>query len=399
MKLCIAGKNNIAVDCLLYAFTILDNHEICVVLNKDDELKNSWQKSLGFFAEKEGITVTNLDEVQKIRDIVFLSLEFDKIVNPELFDTKKLYNIHFSLLPEYKGMYTSMFPILHGKEYSGVTLHRINRGIDTGEIIEQEKIDIRKLNAYQLYWQYVKTGTDLVCKNMQQLLLDKIKSIPQSPLNSTYFSKHSFDFNNTNIDVRKTANQIENFVRSVTFRPYQMPQFNDRQISRVEITSRKSIDKPGTVVDESGQSIEISTIDYNVILYIDYFEELVRCSKENNVSRALEIINYISDINEFDQNGWTPLMIACYHASTDMFNLLIEFGADQMLTNYNGNSMLMYAKDGFLKSGRKSIIYALIDIGADIYYEDIWGNSVLDYLNTNPLKTDILVYYDKISRP
>ena len=58
MKICIAGKNNIAVDCLLYSLKFYDKKDICVVLNKTDKLKNSWQKSLGFYAQNLGISIS-----------------------------------------------------------------------------------------------------------------------------------------------------------------------------------------------------------------------------------------------------------------------------------------------------------------------------------------------------
>lgn len=39
-------------------------------------------------------------------------------------------------------MYTSAMVLLNGEEYTGVTFHRIDKGIDTGEIIAQQKIKI-----------------------------------------------------------------------------------------------------------------------------------------------------------------------------------------------------------------------------------------------------------------
>lgn len=52
----------------------------------------------------------------------FISLEFDRLVKPELFKKGKPYNIHFSILPKYKGMYTSIWPILNGeKKHRGNT--------------------------------------------------------------------------------------------------------------------------------------------------------------------------------------------------------------------------------------------------------------------------------------
>lgn len=394
MKLCIAGKNNIAVDCLSFAISLLDKKEICVVLNRNDRLKNTWQKSLGFFAKKEGIEIKTLEEVEKIADIVFLSLEFDRIVKPEKFNTNRLYNIHFSFLPEFKGMYTSLLPILLGKKYSGVTLHKIDRGIDTGDIIKQKKFEISGLTSYQLYCMYLNIGTEMVCKNMETLLEHEVHSLPQSPLNSTYYSKSSFNFNNKEIEVNQTAHQISTFVQALTFRPYQMAVYGKHQINNVVITKIKSTEKPGKVVTETDECIEINTIDYNVLLYIDYFNDLLECSRINDVEKAKSFIGYVKDINEIDENGWTPLMVACYHTSREMVLLLLNFGADLSLTNLNGTSMLMYAKDGYLKSDNKSVIDILLNKGANIYHQDIFGKTILDYLPGAPLKHYLLSYND-----
>jgi len=81
---------------------------VCVICDKTEKGINSQQKSLRFFARKMKIKECEIQELYKVRDLVFLSLEFDQIVNPELFTTRKLYNIHFSMLPSYKGVYTSV---------------------------------------------------------------------------------------------------------------------------------------------------------------------------------------------------------------------------------------------------------------------------------------------------
>ena len=83
--------------------------------------------------------------------IFFISLEFDKIINTSLFKTTNLFNIHFSLLPRYKGMYTSILPILNGDKISGVTLHKIDRGIDTGDIIDKCSFRLILLTQQEIY--------------------------------------------------------------------------------------------------------------------------------------------------------------------------------------------------------------------------------------------------------
>lgn len=379
MKLCIAGKNNIAVDCLYYAMTILDKKEICVILNETDQKKNTWQKSLAFAARKEKIEIKLIKDVQNIKNIVFLSLEYDKIIRPELFKTRKLYNIHFSLLPEYKGMYTSLLPILHGKIYSGVTLHYIDKGIDTGDIIDQAKINIENLTCKNLYFKYIEEGTKLVCANMKELLFDTVRGIPQSSRNSTYFSKTSFDFKNKEIHSCQTAYQIQQFINSMNFRVYQLPVFKKFEIYKAEILEVKSTKKQGCILFEDLEKFEISTIDYNVNLYKDYFNELIGYCKTNNLDAAKRIIHLVPNLEEFESNGWNPLIIASYYGSDKIVNLLLERGVNPNLTNLNGTTPLMYAKDAFLKNRNFRIIKLLIENGANIKAIDIYKKNIFDY--------------------
>lgn len=140
MKICIAGKNDIAVSALNYLIDDLNipQNDICVICNKTESGIDGWQKSLYKAAIDKGIFVVALSQVYEINDLLFLSLEFDQIVNPKKFQTKKLYNIHFSNLPSYKGMYTSVMPLINGENMCGVTLHKIDDGIDTGDIIAQK---------------------------------------------------------------------------------------------------------------------------------------------------------------------------------------------------------------------------------------------------------------------
>jgi methionyl-tRNA formyltransferase len=397
MKLCIAGKNNIAVDCLYFAFNLFDRRDICVVLNQTDVGKNNWQKSLSFHARKENISILNIDDVQKIENIIFLSLEFDKIIRPELFNTHKLFNIHFSLLPEYKGMFTSLLPILHGKKYSGVTLHRIDAGIDTGKILDQRSFIIDGFSCRELYNKYVEEGTRLVCDYIHKINYSNYKVNPQNKQNSTYYSKSAFNFNNIQINPFQTAFQISQFVKALNFRIYQLPIFNNSEIVNTKIKSISTKKKPGFVLFDDIEKIVISTIDYDIELYKDYYNELIDTCKLNNFNTANKIIGFVGNINETNKNGWTPLLVACYYGSFNLVKLLIEKGANPHLTNLNGTTTLMYAKEAFLRDRDFSTLEILIQNKVNIEAKDIYEKSIYDYIEDIELINFLNIYNDKIS--
>ena len=115
---CIAGKNEIAVFGLHILVKTIGRENVRVCLNSDDNNHPSWQPSLSRHAEELGVQVCDLSDLYSQVGLIFLSLEFDKIISPEKFVSNQLFNIHFSMLPAYKGMYTSYWPILNGEKFS-----------------------------------------------------------------------------------------------------------------------------------------------------------------------------------------------------------------------------------------------------------------------------------------
>ena len=69
-------------------------------------------------------------------------MEYENILNIKKFSSKNLYNLHFSLLPNYRGCHTNFYQIRDGVNNSGVTLHHIDKGIDTGDIIDNIKYKV-----------------------------------------------------------------------------------------------------------------------------------------------------------------------------------------------------------------------------------------------------------------
>lgn len=76
-------------------------------------------------------------------DICVIS-HLEKLIKPQLLSIPRLgfINLHPSLLPFYRGMAPQSWPIINGEKETGVTVHYVNEGIDTGDIIIQEKIVI-----------------------------------------------------------------------------------------------------------------------------------------------------------------------------------------------------------------------------------------------------------------
>lgn len=393
--ICIAGKNNISVNVLEYclkAYQFERDIEIVCIPVEGDKGINSWQRSLKWYCEQHHVKIVSLAEVYEIKNLLFLSVEFDKIINIKKFRTDKLFNIHFSLLPKYKGMYPSVLPILFGERETGVTLHRIREGIDTGEIIDQEKIEIRiEDSSLDVYQKLNSTGAEVVIRNIKDLLAGDYICKRQKSIESTYFSPQTIDYTNLQLNVRCTAFQICNQVRAFAFRPYQLLTFGGSRLIAGEITKTISTKRSGTVLGENDICFNVSTIDYDVVLYKDVLYKLFNAIKNYDNNSAIFYCSCSKIINDKDEHGWTPLIVATYHNNKKMVEWLVENGADIHAVNNNGTNLLMYAKEAYKETGDNSLFHFYHTKGLQEDMKDYSGKDLYYYLDEDGIQlTELL---------
>lgn len=160
--ICIAGKSLLAVEVLRHVVETYGRTSVIACPYRSDQGEDGSFLSLVKAAQDAGIVTVLLEELYSIPNLIFISLEFDRIVRPSCFASRRLFNLHYSLLPAYKGCYPGIWPILNGESKSGVTLHEIDSGIDTGPIIAQADFPLKDMRAIDLYLRCQKEGIALV---------------------------------------------------------------------------------------------------------------------------------------------------------------------------------------------------------------------------------------------
>ena len=380
MTICIAGKNEIAINTMLFIKERYPNINVIGIANAADKGVNAYFRSFKWFLNFSDIPEVALDDIYEMENLVFISLEFDKLILPHKFLSKKLFNIHFSLLPAYKGMYTSAWPILNGEEFSGVSLHEINRGIDTGDIIEQVKFKLDLSETVQtLYKKYMEFGTTLIKKQLQSLIDNSYYKFPQPSIGSTYYSKKSINYQNLSIKLNVTASQLDAQIRAFTYREYQILSVLGHKISRSYITNKQSNLPAGKIISEDEESMKISTIDFDVILYKDKFEEFINACERNDL-KAVKRLFHHANLEEKTNEGWTPLIVACYNNSFETAAYLLTQGADVDASNYKGTSVIMYAKNAVLNTGNFNILKLVLSYNPNIFNKDFHNKDIFEYL-------------------
>jgi len=127
------------------------------------------------------------------------------------------FNLHASLLPEYRGAAPINWAIINGENKTGVTTFFIDEKIDTGEIILQKECEIIKNEtAGELHDKLMYLGSKLVTKTIKKVKDNKIKTKPQPNREHKHAPKI---FKETcKIDWRDTLDNIHNKVRGLS--PY-----------------------------------------------------------------------------------------------------------------------------------------------------------------------------------
>jgi methionyl-tRNA formyltransferase len=164
------------------------------------------------------ITMELINEIRDLKPDLIISAYYRKIFCKELIDIPRLgiINIHPSLLPNYRGRTPTAWAILNNEKKFGVTIHKVDEGIDTGDILVQATNDIDDdETGYELHLKAMSLGAKLLIKNFSNIVNERIDPIKQ-PIGGTYYGKLKLqDF----LDWQQSAQMIKNNVR-VRARPY-----------------------------------------------------------------------------------------------------------------------------------------------------------------------------------
>lgn len=184
------------------------------------------------------------------------------------------FNLHGSLLPQYRGAAPINWAIINGEKETGVTTFFLTHEIDTGKIILQERIPIGKNdNVGKIYDKLMHIGGRLVCQTVDLILEDKVDAIPQ---NQFYVKEEDLKpapkiFKETcRIDWGKSAQDVHNLVRGMSPYPAAWTELYvpNKELQMVKIFASE-------VVEEKAISVGQIKTDNKTYLHIGCADGLV----------------------------------------------------------------------------------------------------------------------------
>jgi methionyl-tRNA formyltransferase len=143
------------------------------------------------------------------------------------------FNLHASLLPQYRGAAPINWAIINGEKETGVSTFFLQHKIDTGDIIAQEKIAIRENEtAGELHDQLMNIGSSLVLKTVQDIENETVNSQVQNEnqeLKEAYKIFKPF----CKIDWSKPMDEIHNHVRGLSPYPTAWTEFKQKETKEI----------------------------------------------------------------------------------------------------------------------------------------------------------------------
>lgn len=171
------------------------------------------------------------------------------------------FNLHASLLPQYRGAAPINWAIINGETETGATTFFLQHEIDTGDILFNEKETITpEDNAGTLYERLMHKGAGLVLRTVKAIAEGNYKPQPQQ-FEGTLKSAPKIHKETCKIDWSKTADDIYNFVRGLSPYPAAWSSFagKDHKIFKVRVLDEATSIAPGEFISDNKTYLKFQT--------------------------------------------------------------------------------------------------------------------------------------------
>jgi methionyl-tRNA formyltransferase len=215
-----------------------------------------------------------LQELKTLEADLFIVVAFRML--PEVVWTmppQGTFNLHGSLLPQYRGAAPINWAIINGEKESGVTTFFLKHEIDTGSIIHQAKTTINEsMSAGELHDVLMEIGADLVLKTVNDIEQGTVQSISQEEsmkangINPSAL-KHAPKIFKADMEIKweKTAKEIYQHIKGLSPYPTAFTKLNGLVLKVYDAEISEPINQPvGTFVSDKKTYLKFQTADQSI---------------------------------------------------------------------------------------------------------------------------------------
>ncbi len=313
MKIVFMGTPDFASESLKELYEA--GHEILAVVTNPDRPKGRGMKVIAspvkqyamekelkiYQPEKVRKNPEFIDEIKNLNPDVICVVAYGKILPKEILEIPHLgcINVHASLLPKYRGAAPIQWAVLNGEKETGVTTMYMDIGMDTGDMILKEKVQIGEDETTGELWDRLsKIGGKLLVETLKQI---EEGTAPREKQGEDFTMAPMLDKKMAKIDwENQTARQIKNLVRGLNPIMGAYTFLNDKKIKFWKVGIADDIMADGMEILANGV---VLASDERAGLYIktkDGILKVLEIQGEN--SRRMPISDFLrgNEINEFD---------------------------------------------------------------------------------------------------
>ena len=214
-------------------------------------------------------------EILDLNPDIIITCAYGQIIPKELLDYPKFgcINIHASLLPKLRGGAPIHKAIIEGYKYTGITIMYMDEKMDSGDIIYQEKIEIKDDdNAGTLFDKLSDLGSKMIIDILPSIFNKTNSRIKQNENDVTY--AYNITRKEEKIDFNKNSRDVFNQIRGLNPWPVGYSIFKNKKVKiySAKIGNSTKEGGPGEIINIYKDSIGIKTKDGEILIYELQFE-------------------------------------------------------------------------------------------------------------------------------
>ncbi len=282
MKIVFMGTPDFAVETL--NLLAESDHEIVGVVTQPDRAKGRGKVLLPSPVKEEALRQhlavyqpgkvrepSFVSQLEALKPDVIIVAAFGQIIPSEILHMPKYgcLNIHASLLPKYRGAAPIQWAVIEGERESGVTIMQMDEGLDTGDILAQEKVALSEdETGGSLFEKLSHIGAGLLLRTLPALeagTLTPVKQPAESP--TRYASMLTKQMGQ--IDWNQDAQQIENMIRGMNPWPSAYTLLNGKilKIWKAEAVFAGEEGTPGRVIEVTRTTFTVAAAKGALCIY------------------------------------------------------------------------------------------------------------------------------------
>jgi methionyl-tRNA formyltransferase len=189
-----------------------------------------WASSKGLHVDKPGSQLELIDSLKMNKIDLLITIAYGHILSLEVLQTPTYgcINLHFSILPKYRGAAPVQWALLNGDTITGITVFYLDQGMDTGPILRQQMIEVDKDDSTNSLLKKLSLVSGALLKESITGISNGEKGTPQLNTDTSLAPKISKE--NGRINWSSSASQIYNQYRALFENPGVYTQLNGERV-------------------------------------------------------------------------------------------------------------------------------------------------------------------------